>query len=90
MTLEEAEAIIKEAAEMREKWGKHFTGQEMGVENILDALLIVHKEYSEASKEALAKANRQLGMSKAREIQRTKERDEAREKLKENVTTFEK
>lgn len=62
--------ILNHVVTQKERWGKQYNGSEMGVDTLMDALIVFAKadneQYAELKAE-LSKANRQLAAANARE-----------------------
>ena len=84
MDKETAKGMVEHAVVQKARWGKQWDGTEIGLENLLEALVVLYGEdigKTETKDAEVVKLSRQLNASKAREARRTKERDKAREEL---------
>lgn len=69
-TQEEAEDLVKHVVRERERWGKHYTGDDIGIDKILDCLIFMSTaETAEVRelRETVTRLNRQGAAYKARE-----------------------
>ena len=76
MTFERAEDIVAHVARERERWGKHYTGDDIGLAEILDALIYIFNHESQREKElkdSQTLLNRQLAAANAREARMKKQ-----------------
>lgn len=83
LTLDQAKDILAHIVSQRERWGVQYDGGEIGLEPIMEALIVIAREQNNDSvdmKEQITKLNRQLGAANARE---TKLKNELQE-LKKN------
>jgi len=68
--------ILNHVVTQKERWGKQYNGSEMGVDTLMDALIVFAKadneQYAELKAE-LSKANRQLAAANARETKLKKQ-----------------
>ena len=68
--------ILNHVVTHKERWGKQYNGSEMGVDTLMDALIVFAKadneQYAELKAE-LSKANRQLAAANARETKLKKQ-----------------
>lgn len=68
--------ILNHVVTQKERWGKQYNGSEMGVDTLMDALIVFAKadneQYAELKAE-LSKANRQLVAANARETKLKKQ-----------------
>lgn len=83
LTLDQAKDILAHLVSQRERWGRQYDGSEIGLEPIMEALIVIAREENNDSvdqKEQITKLNRQLGAANARE---TKLKNELQE-LKKN------
>lgn len=68
--------ILNHVVTQKERWGKQYNGSEMGVDTLMDALIVFAKadneQYAELKSE-LSKANRQLAAANARETKLKKQ-----------------
>ena len=68
--------ILNHVVTQKERWGKQYNGSEMGVDTLMDALIVFAKadneQYAELKPE-LSKANRQLAAANARETKLKKQ-----------------
>ena len=76
-TIEQARALVNEVIEGRGRWNQQFTGADINIEDVFDALVML-REHGEDGSEVTA-IRRQLGASKARETKYKKAADEAKE-----------
>jgi len=75
MTLERAENIVQHVIRERARWGKMFNGESLNMDEVLDALVFLYVNDSQAVldlRESLRKSQQQLGASKARETRLNK------------------
>ena len=80
-TQEEAEDLVKHVVRERERWGKHYTGDDIGVDKILDCLIFMSTaETAEVKelRETVTRLNRQGAAYKAREARYKKLLGEAK------------
>lgn len=72
----DAKQLVKEVIEGRARWGKAFGAGPFRIDDVMDALVELHNEgliATDASKEDLVKAKRQLTASQAREAKLKKQ-----------------
>lgn len=70
LDLEKSIAVVKYVGEQRARWGKHYTGDDIGTEKLMDALVILGQALDDkdtGSAELLLKTKRQLTAALARE-----------------------
>lgn len=75
LDLEKSVAIVKYVASQRERWGKHYTADDIGTEKLLDALVILGdalEAKEEVKSEEVTKLKRQLAAATAREARAKK------------------
>lgn len=87
MTYGEAQDLVAHVAAERVRWGKNYSGKDVGQVKILDALVVLAQGNSDDFAEgdlrrSLATANRQAGAAKAREAKAQKTIKELRAELK--------
>lgn len=75
-SIEDARALVNEVIEGRSRWQQQFTGADINIEDVFDALVML-REHGEDGSEVTA-IRRQLGASKARETKYKKAADSAR------------
>lgn len=79
ITLDQAKDILAHIVSQRERWGVQYDGGEIGLEPIMDALIVLAKDGNQSDaemREQITKLNRQLGAANARE---TKLKNEIKE-----------
>jgi len=70
LTLDQAKDILAHIVSQRERWGAQYDGGEIGLDAIMEALVVLAQADNESYtdlKEELTKANRQLAAANARE-----------------------
>lgn len=75
MTPERAHKICADVAAQRLRWGKQYTGDDIGIHNLLDALVVLASEGNKEDaglREQITLLNRQLAAAKAREAKAAK------------------
>lgn len=75
MTPERARKIFAHVAEQRLRWGKHYHGDDEGIHNILDAMVVIAHEGNKVDADTQAeitKLRRQLAAANARDAKRGK------------------
>jgi hypothetical protein len=78
MTPERAHQICQDVAAQRLRWGKHYHADDVGIHNLLDALVVLAHEGNKADKtlrDEITLLNRQLGAAKARESKAAKRQE---------------
>lgn len=79
LTLAQAQDILAHIVSQKERWGQQYDGSEIGLDAIMDALIVLAREDNQsytALKDELTKANRQLAAANARETKLKKEIEE--------------
>lgn len=69
-THEQAADLVAHVVRERERWGKHYTGDDIGIDIILDCLIFMSQEGTEdvrELRESIKQKNLQLGAAQARE-----------------------
>ena len=79
MTIDEARAVVNETIEGRKRWCQQFDAATIGVEKILDALVVL-REHGEDGAEVTA-ANRRTGAAKGREAKWKGKMEHAQQEL---------
>jgi septal ring factor EnvC (AmiA/AmiB activator) len=76
LSIEQAQDLVSHVVANKVRWGKMYNGDDLGLEKILDALIVIAQSDSHEVAEVrkgLATANRQVGAHKAREAKLTKQ-----------------
>ena len=75
-THDRAADLVAHVVRERERWGKHYTGDDVGIDTILDCLIFMAQNGTEDVRdlrESITLLNRQLGAAKAREARLRKQ-----------------
>ena len=78
-THEQAADLVAHVVRERERWGKHYTGDDIGIDTILDCLIFMAQEGTEDVREmrdTITRLNRQAAAYNAREARYKKLLDE--------------
>lgn len=75
MTLDQAQDILHHIVVQRERWGKQYDGGEIGLDKMMEAIVVIgqadNNELTEL-RASLTKANRQLAAANARQVKADK------------------
>ena len=83
-TLEDARQVVAYVAENRIRWGKQYTGDDVGIHKLMDALKLLAQEDNEritGRDDEIAALNRTIGAAKGREARNENIKAQLREEL---------